>query len=260
MTANVEIRIAGGIAVLTFGEPPLNLVTRELTRELGSELDRLREDEATRVLVVRGAGERAFCGGSDIKEFPSMMFPGGVIEHKLRLENEVYSKLAHFPKPTIAAVRGLALGGGLELAVCCDVIVVEDDARLGLPEIKLGIFPGSGGTVRVMRRIGPARARRMILFGEPIPPQTALDWGLIDHIVPKGRAMDEALRCAAIVAERPGAALQFAKAALAAAESSPEAAAIEAAMHWIDRAFCTADVKEGVAAFMEKREARFVHR
>jgi len=152
--------VQDGVATVTLNNPPLNLVTLDLTRQLRKTLDSLAADPEVRVMILTGAGDRAFCAGSDLTEFPSMMGPGLVVPNKLGPENEAYSKVDDFPKPTIAAVSGLAFGGGLELAVCCDLIVVEEKARLCLPEIKLGVFPGSGGTVRVTRRIGEGRPRR----------------------------------------------------------------------------------------------------
>ncbi len=190
-------RIEDGVAVVTLNNPPLNVVTLELTRQLDATLDRLAADPAARVLVLTGAGERAFCAGSDIKEFPELAASGQVIDRKMRKENEVYSKVDDFPKPTIAAVAGLAFGGGLELAVCCDLLVVEENARLALPEVKLGVFPGSGGTVRVTRRIGEGRAKEMMFFGEPIDARTALAWGLVNRVVPQGEALLTACRMAA---------------------------------------------------------------
>ena len=117
----IDRNVADGVALLTLDNPPLNLVTREMTRALDEGLETLAEDAGVRVLVVRGAGERAFCAGSDISEFPTYIAAGNVVEKKLRYENEIYSKLDDFPKPTIAAVDGLAYGGGLELAACCDL-------------------------------------------------------------------------------------------------------------------------------------------
>ena len=210
----VLCRVDDGVAVVTLNNPPLNVVTLELTRALERTLDRLAADPAARVLVMTGAGERAFCAGSDIKEFPALMASGSVVDRKMRKENETYSKLAGFPKPTIAAVAGLALGGGLELAVCCDLIVVEETARLALPEIKLGVFPGSGGTVRVTRRVGAGRAKEMMFFGEPIAAATALAWGLVDRVVPPGEALTTACRMAAELAQRPNRALQICKQAI----------------------------------------------
>src|SRR5437867_4760581 len=152
--------LTAGVAVLTLNHPPLNLVTLELTRQLGARLDRLAADPAVRALVVTGAGERAFCAGSDVGEFPSVL--DDVVRLKLARENETYSKLDDFPRPTIAALNGLAYGGGLELAVCCDLLVAGADVRLALPEVKLGVFPGTGGTVRVPRRVGEGRAKELM--------------------------------------------------------------------------------------------------
>jgi len=136
-----------GIALITLNNPRLNLVTVELTALLNDQLDKLASDASVRVLVLTGIGERAFCAGSDIREFSQFSGPDGqVLEGKLIAENDAYSKVDKFPKPTIAALNGSALGGGLELAVCCDLLVVAEDTQLSFPEVNLGVFPGSGGT------------------------------------------------------------------------------------------------------------------
>ena len=171
----VRVTVEAGVAVLTLDNPPLNLVTLELTRRLRAALDRLAADPAARVLVVTGAGPRAFCAGSDVSEFPSVQ--DDVVRKKLAPENEAYSRLDDFPKPTIAALNGLAYGGGLELAVCCDILIAGADVRLALPEVKLGVLPGSGGTVRVPRRIGEGRAKELMFTGDPIDAETARPGG-----------------------------------------------------------------------------------
>src|SRR5918911_2779630 len=199
--------VQNGVATITLNNPPLNLVTLELTRQLTETLDRLAADPNARVLVLTGSGERAFCAGSNIGEFADMMEPGQVVPRKPAEENVAYSMVDDFPKPTIAAVSGLAFGGGLELAVCCDLIVVEEDTRLSLPEIKLGVFPGSGGTVRVTRRIGEGRAKEMMFFGDPIDADTALTWGLVNRVVPKGQALNVAMDMARRLAAQPAVAL-----------------------------------------------------
>jgi enoyl-CoA hydratase len=252
-------RIEDGVAVVTLNNPPLNVVTLELTRELERTLERLAAEPAARVLVVTGAGERAFCAGSDIKEFPQLMAPGVVVESKMRKENETYSRLDDFPKPTIAAVAGLAYGGGLELAVCCDLIVVEETARLALPEIKLGVFPGSGGTVRVTRRVGEGRAKEMMFIGDPIDAHTALAWGLVNRVVPPGEALLTACRMAAELAQRPNRALQICKRAIDLAFDTSEDEAIRQTLPLSAEVFASADCKEGVRAFFEKRPPRFTH-
>jgi enoyl-CoA hydratase/carnithine racemase len=257
--APVLVQIADGIATLTLNNPPLNLVTLGLTSELERTLDLLAADSAVRVLVVTGAGDRAFCAGSDIKEFMGVTAPGVVVEKKLGHENRTFSKLDDFPKPTIAAIQGLAFGGGLELAVCCDLIVAEETARLALPEIKLGVFPGSGGVIRVTRRVGEGRAKEMMFFGEPIDAQTALAWGLINRVAPVGMALITAGRMAEELAARPNRALQICKRAIDLAFDLPENEAIAATLPMSEEVFESDDCKEGVRAFFAKEPPRFTH-
>jgi enoyl-CoA hydratase/carnithine racemase len=258
MSADLVLcRIEDGVAVLTLNNPPLNLVTLELTRQLERALERLASDPAVRGLVLTGAGERAFSAGSDIREFSGVA--DDVVGKKLAPENRAYAKVDDFPKPTIAAVTGLAYGGGLELAVCCDLLVVEANARLALPEIKLGVFPGSGGTVRVTRRIGEGRAKELMYFGEPIEPETALAWGLVNRVVPIGEALITARRMAAELAARPGRALELCKRAIDFSDDLSEDEAIERSLSLSAEAFATADCEVGVHAFFEKRAPRFSH-
>jgi enoyl-CoA hydratase len=253
----VRTEIKDGVAVLTLDNPPLNLVTLELTRRLQTALHALARDPAVRALVVAGAGARAFCAGSDIGEFPAMMAPGVVVEQKLTRENATWSALAEFPRPTVAALNGLAYGGGLELAVCCDLIVAGADVRVALPEVKLGVFPGSGGTVRVTRRIGEGRAKEMMFLGEPIDAATALAWGLINRVVPAGEALAAARALAGTLAGGSAQALTLCKAATDLAWDLPEAEAVRRTLALSDRAFASADCREGVRAFLAKEPPRF---
>jgi enoyl-CoA hydratase/carnithine racemase len=258
-TEPVLCTIEDGVATVVLNNPPLNLVTLELTRKLSDLLNQLAADPAVRVLILTGTGDKAFCAGSDIKEFPQMMSPGQVLEIKLVKENETYSKVDDFPKPTIAAVRGLAFGGGLEMAVCCDLIVVDENARLCLPEIKLGVFPGSGGTVRVTRRIGEGRAKEMMYFGEPIDARTALDWGLVNRVVPADQVMATAQDLARRLAAQPNLALQYCKEAVDLSFDVSEDEAVQGSLALSDKAFSTNDCKEGVRAFFAKETPRFTH-
>jgi enoyl-CoA hydratase/carnithine racemase len=208
----IRVAVTDAVAVLTLVNPPLNLVTLELTRRLGETLDALAADAGVRVLVVTGDGPRAFCAGSDIREFPGLA--DDVLDRKLRRENAVFSQLDDFPRPTIAALNGLAFGGGLELAACCDLLVAGADVRVALPEIKLGVIPGSGGPVRVARRIGEGRAKELIYLGEPLDAATALGWGLLNRVVPPGEALAAALGLARTLAQGPAQALRLAKQAV----------------------------------------------
>ena len=256
----LQCAIEDGVALVTLDNPPLNLVTLELTRRLNDLVARLAADPAVRVMVLTGSGTRAFCAGSDVKEFPEMMAAGAVVPKKLALENEAFGRVDDFPKPTIAALNGIAMGGGLELAVCCDLIVAEAGASVALPEIKLGVFPGSGGTIRVTRRIGEARAKEMMFFGDPLPVETALAWGLINRVVPKGEALRTALDMARRLAAQPGVALQLCKQSIDMAFDTAENVAVETSLTLSDRVFSSADCAEGVRAFFAKEPPRFKHR
>jgi enoyl-CoA hydratase/carnithine racemase len=256
--ALVRVELAAGVAVLTLDNPPLNLVTLELTRRLHAALDRLAADADARVLVVTGAGTRAFCAGSDVSEFPAVS--DDVVRKKLAPENQAYSRLDDFPKPTIAALNGLAYGGGLELAVCCDLLVAGADVRLALPEVKLGVLPGSGGPVRVLRRVGEGRAKELMFTGDPIDAATAQAWGLVNRVVPPGQALAAALELGRTLAERPNRALQLIKAAADLAQDTTEDDAIRRTLPLSEAVFRTEDCQEGVRAFFAKELPRWRHR
>lgn len=245
-----------GVAVLTLDNPPLNVVFRGLTIALGRALDALATDARIRTLVLTGAG-RAFCAGSDIAEFQPLMQPGRIGPDKLELQHQVFAALADFPKPTVAAVHGVAFGGGLEIAVCCDFIVADPAARFALPEIKLGVFPGSGGPVRVTRRIGATRAKEMMLLGEPIDAATALAWGLINRVSPAGEALAHAVALAQVLSTRPPLALSLCKTAISYSWDDTEARAIARALPLSERAFTSAEAREGVRAFLAKEPPRY---
>jgi enoyl-CoA hydratase/carnithine racemase len=182
-----------------------------------------------------------------------------VVGKKSRFENETWSRLDDFPRPTIAALNGLAYGGGLELAVCCDLIVADAGARLALPEIKLGVLAGTGGTVRVARRVGEGRAKELMFLGEPIDAETARAWGLVNRVVPTGQALAAALEWAAILASRPGRALELCKQAIDLALDLPEDEALARTLPISAAVFRTADCREGVRAFFAREPPRFTH-
>ena len=249
--------VTDGVALLTLDNPPLNVVTLELTRRLAAALDRLARDPAARVLVITGAGTRAFCAGSDVREFAAVM--DDVVAKKLARENEAYRRLDDFPKPTIAALNGLAFGGGLELAVCCDILVAGEDVRLALPEVKLGVLPGSGGTIRVPRRVGEGRAKELMYTGEPIDARTAHAWGLVNHVVPPGQALGRAMELARTLADRPNRALQLMKQAVDLASDTTTDDAIARTLLLSEAVFRTEDCREGVRAFFAKEPPRWRH-
>ena len=257
LTSPIHCSVATGIATITLKNPPLNVVTRPLTLALGDTLDALERDDSVRAVIVTGAGDRAFCAGSDITEFAHDLAPGEIVWGKLGRQNEIFSQLDDFPKPTIAAVTGLAFGGGLEIAVCCDLILVEERTRLALPEIKLGVFPGSAGTLRVTRRIGEGRAKEMMFLGEPIDARTALAWGLVNRVVPNGESLRTAQELAAVLVTRPRTALRLCKRIIDLSFEMPLQEAIKRSMEASEEAFRSPEKVEGVQAFLAKRQPDF---
>lgn len=244
----------GPVTVVRLDNPPLNLVTRELTARLGEVLSALASDPDLRVVVVTG-GERAFCAGSDIKEFPSLH--GRVAEGKLLVEGAVYRRLAGLAVPTIAAIEGVALGGGLELALCCDLRVASETATLGLPEVGLGAIPGSGGTQRLPRLIGPGKAKELILTGEPVDAPRASEMGLVERVVAEGEAEPAARDLANVIASRGPLAVREAKHAIDAGLQLPLDAGLALELDASSRVFSSDDLIEGTRAFLEKRPPRF---
>lgn len=248
----VRCDVADGVAVVTLANPPLNLVSMALTRELAGTLRRLAADESVAALILTGAGDRAFCAGSDINEFPELIETDTFVDRKLAFENEAFSLIDAFPHPSIAALNGLAFGGGLEMAACCDLIVAEEQARFALPEIKLGAIPGSGGTIRVVRRIGEGRGKELALLGAPIDAATALTWGLVNRVVPKGRALSAARLLASTFARGPRMALTACKRCIDEAFDLPQEQAIARVLERSRDIFRSEDCREGVRAFLAK--------
>ncbi len=243
------------ITMIRLVNPPLNLISAEVTAAMQEALARVESDPQIRAVVLCGSGDRAFCAGSDVKEFPSLR--GRVGEGKLIAENAMYDRLAALPMPTVAAIDGDALGGGLELALCCDLRVAARTARLGMPEARLGVIPGSGGTQRLPRLIGLARAKELILLGELIDAETALGFGLVNRVVAAGEAEDAARGLAEMLADRGPVALREAKRLLDTTldGSLLEGQAVE--LEASERVFASDDMLEGASAFFEKRAAEF---
>jgi enoyl-CoA hydratase/carnithine racemase len=245
----------GPVAHLELVNPPLNLVTRELTEQLRDALERLRVAAEVRAVVVTGRGDRAFCAGSHIGEFEGLR--GRVAEGKLLLEKLVYRQLAELPMPTIAAIEGDALGGGLELALCCDLRVASARARLGLPEVRLAVLPGSGGTQRLPRIVGPARAKELILTGRIINSDEAERIGLVNQVVPAGEARQAADALAEEIAARGPLAVREAKRLIDAALEVDLDAGLAAELDASERIFASEDMLEGAHAFLGKRDPQY---
>ncbi len=244
-----------GVAKVILNTPPMNLNTLASIRRLQEVFPALDGDEGVRCIVVAGATERAFCAGSDIKEFPAVW--DNVVDKKLRRENEALRSIELCSKPVIAAIEGLAYGGGLELAMACDLRVMAEGAKVALPEIKLGVVPGSGGLYRLPRLVGPARALEMMLFGAPLMAAEALQIGLINRIAPAGQAVQVAIEMAEQVARQAAEAVKAIKRGVRESLTQRYDEALELTLQLSDKVFRTQDCAEGVRAFMEKRPPRF---
>jgi enoyl-CoA hydratase len=245
----------GECAELILDNPPLNVVTTELTRQLHDALLAVSSSPDVRALVVYGAGQKAFCAGSDIAEFESLY--GRVGEGKLLAEKAVYRELALLRVPTIAAIEGHALGGGLELAMCCDLRVASARSKLGLPELRLGVIPGSGGTQRLPRLVGAARAKQMVLLSKIVDAETALAYGLVTAVVADGEAVAEARKLAAELAQRAPVAISAVKQLIDTAADVSLDCGLAAELDASERVFSTQDMLEGARAFLTKRSPVF---
>ena len=244
------------VATLIVERPPLNALSYQTKEEIGACLEEIAADPAVRCLIVYGAGGRAFSVGSDIKEFPEVSahrlgHPRAVHEHALN------NRIDFFPVPTIAAIEGHCLGGGLELALACDLRVASETSRLGLPEVKLGGFPGGGGTERLPRLIGEARARELIYTGEVVDAGEAWRIGLVNRVAPPGQALAAAGDLARTIAASAGATLRTVKSVLDRGLAMDLLEAEQVAIAAIAEVFQSEAIREGVAAFLEKRPPRF---
>ena len=254
MTELVSLEL-GRVAHLELVNPPLNLVTRELTEQLRDRLATLAAADDVRAVVVSGRGERAFSAGSDVKAFESYRGAAGR-EHFSR-EEDVFSQLAALPMPTIAAIEGNALGGGLELALACDIRVASERASLGLPEVRLAVTPGAGGTQRLPRVVGLARAKELTLTGQIIGAREAERIGLVSRVVPAGLALAAADEIAAQIAECGPLAVREVKRLIDQSAHLDLDAGIQAEIDASERVFNSDDMVEGVRAFVGKRAPEY---
>lgn len=250
-----------GIATIIIDNPPVNVLSYAVIEQLTMAVDEIERDDEVIAVLLTGAGEKAFVAGGDIKSFPEWIGKGSEYaeEKSLWLQNPL-NKIERLPKPTIAAINGLALGGGCELALSCDLRIIEEHAQIGLPEVKLGLFPGAGGTQRLPRLIGTASAKEMMFTGEPLTAEEALRVGLVNHVVPRGEALNKAKELAAKMAQFSLPALSLMKQSINKGLSFSLEEGLKIEAENFGRVFQTSDVKEGVKAFIEKRVPLFHHK
>ncbi|MFC4501957.1 MULTISPECIES: enoyl-CoA hydratase/isomerase family protein [Streptomyces] len=247
MTAHLEV--AEGVGTIRLDRPPMNaldVATQDRLKELAEEATR-RED--VRAVVVYG-GEKVFAAGADIKEMQDMDHTGMVL--RARDLQDSFTAVARIPKPVVAAVTGYALGGGCELALCADFRVAADNAKLGQPEILLGLIPGAGGTQRLARLIGPSKAKDLIFTGRMVKADEALTLGLVDRVVPAAEVYQEAHAWAAKLAQGPAIALRAAKESIDTGLETDLDTGLAVERSWFAGLFATADREIGMRSFVEE--------
>jgi enoyl-CoA hydratase len=249
-------RPAPGVVQLTIHRPEVrNALRTQTLAEIAAELDLAAADAQTRAAVLTG-GPACFAAGADVREMATL----GPIEILTHERQRHWRTIATFPKPLVAAVCGFALGGGCELALCCDLIVAGTNAKFGQPEVNLGIIPGAGGTARLARTAGKALAMQMVLTGQPIDARAALAAGIAVEMDEPESALARALELASIIAAKPPLAVRLAKEAVLRAFETPLSEALVAEKQAFALLAASEDRREGIAAFLEKRPPRFTGR
>jgi len=253
---NVQLTVADGIATLVINRPKqLNALNKQTLSEINEAFESMRENDAVKVVVMTGSGEKAFVAGADIKEFADF---SGVEGSELAKTGHltVFNVIEEFSKPVIAAINGFALGGGLELAMAAHVRIASDNARMGLPETSLGVIPGYGGTQRLPQLIGKGRALEMIFSAKMIDASTALNYGLVNAVVPQEALQATAEKMAQDFMKNSIVAMGYAIEAVNAGMLEG-AIGYDVEVQAFGDCFETADFKEGTAAFLEKRKPQF---
>jgi enoyl-CoA hydratase len=256
----ISSKLDGAVAVVTIDHPPVNALSAPLLEELESEFERLDADDGVRAIVLEGAGDRAFVAGADISEFPSLREAAQEGGGSARGIQKLGARMDAARTPFVAAIHGFCLGGGLELAMCCDIRVASDDAQLGQPEIKLGLIPGGGGTQRLPRLVGLGRAMLLNMTGDFIDAPTAYDWRLVERVVPRDELLDTALGIARTIAERSPHSVAVLRELARTTRDLPLEEGLRREADGFRRCLESEDGAEGVAAFLEKREPQFTGR
>jgi enoyl-CoA hydratase/carnithine racemase len=259
MTA-VTTTLDGAVAVIRVDNPPVNALSDVVLDGLIGALGSIPSSPEVRAVVLTGAGNKAFLAGADLSEFVAMVdSPGRIADHIARTRR-VLDELARLDVPVIAAVQGLALGGGLEFALACDLIVADETVRLGCPEVRLGLIPGAGGTQRLVTLLGRFRAAELIMTGRLLSAAEAAELGLVTRVTKAGTAFAEAIGLANDLAAAPAVAVQAAKRAVRTADALSLPAALELERREFLATLASGDAREGLGAFLAKRPPVFTHR
>ena len=251
----LTVEVENGVAVVTINRPPANALSRALILEVDELMNQVQDDDAVRVIVLHGEG-RFFSAGADIKEFTSIT-SGEEFSELAASGQAVIERLEQFHKPVIAAIHGAALGGGLELAMGCHIRIVSETAKLGLPELQLGIIPGFAGSQRLPRYVGMAKAAEMLLTSEPISGIEAVQFGLANQAYPEDELLAKTMELANKIAKKSPVAVKVALEMLQFSKPESYYAGVKAEAESFGVVFVSDDAKEGIQAFLEKREPVF---
>ena len=254
--STIVLNVENHIAYLTIQSPPANALSSQIIKDLNELLDQIEENPTVKAIVLHGEG-RFFSAGADIKEFTSLQAHSDY-EKLAKNGQRVFQRLEDFKIPVIAAIHGAALGGGLELAMACHMRVVAENAKIGLPELNLGIIPGFAGTQRLPRYVGPAKAYEMILTGEPISGEEAVAFGLANQAVHEEKVLEAATQLAVKVAAKSRPTINQVMDLVNYSRSDKFLKGVEAEAQAFGKVFGTEDAKEGVQAFIEKRKPKFI--
>lgn len=252
--ANVNLQVEDRIALITINHPPANALNRATLEELEQTVEQVAGDEQVKVVIISGEG-KFFIAGADIKEFMQVGRDQG--DELARLGQRVFNKIENLSKPVIAAINGACLGGGLELALACHIRIAADVAKLGLPELNLGLIPGYGGTQRLPRLIGSERATEMILTSRMVDGNEAYRLGLVSKVVPLDSLMNDAKQLAATIASKSAVTLRIALTSIREGLKGKLEDGLELEARSFGEAFQSEDMLEGVNAFIEKRAPKF---
>ncbi|NRD76053.1 enoyl-CoA hydratase [Bacillus sp. BRMEA1] len=243
------------IATITISRPPANALSSGLLKELSAVLDEIEPNRDIRVIVIHGEG-RFFSAGADIKEFTTVDTSAG-FSNLGKVGQDLFDRMEKFPKPIIAGIHGAALGGGLELAMACHIRIVSETAKLGLPELQLGIIPGFAGTQRLPKYVGTARAAEMMLTSDPITGLEAVRYGLASHAYPETEVLEQTYNLAKKIAKKSPASVKAVIELLNYAKTEEFYEGMNKEAELFGEVFASADAKEGIQAFIEKREPHF---
>lgn len=244
-----------GIATITLNRPPMNPLNSHLFKELSNAIDEIAEDASVKVVVITGAGSKAFAAGADVSEM-AYLSPVEVYGFNL-VSRTAFDKIENLGKPVIAAIAGVTFGGGFELALACDFRYAAENTKIAFPETGLGIIPGGGGTVRLPKLIGPSKAKELIYTGDIVNAAAAEQLGIVNKVFPVDSLLEETLKFAAKLATKPAVAMKMAKESINVGGNLDTSSALYFENQSFITAFASADAKEGLGAFLEKRQPKY---